>query len=106
VPVEGDTLFALVTLHWDGEDDDGFVERYEYRYITYHVDQGDSVVTEWQETDATSLTLSFESSDRLNRQVFQVRAVDNEGAVDPTPATRTFFTKQTILPEAEIVSPA
>ena len=103
IPVRDDTLFALVTLHWDGEDEDGFPAYYEYRYTTRHLFMGDSVVTAWDTTQATSLTLAFESSDELNEQVFEVRAVDNNGAVDPTPATRTFFTRKTIFPETEIV---
>jgi len=105
IPVEGDTLFALVTLHWDGEDYDGFIAGYQYRYITYHLFTGDSVVQEWRETKETSLTIAFESSDILNYQKFQVRAVDNVGDVDPTPAERRFYTYQTVFPETEILFP-
>ncbi|MBO8183235.1 MAG: hypothetical protein DRP91_06250 [Candidatus Neomarinimicrobiota bacterium] len=105
IPVEGDTLFALVTLHWDGEDDDGFIEAYEYRYITRHIFAGDSVIHDWVRTEETSVTIPFESSDKLNRQRFQVRAVDNMGDVDPSPAERVFYTVQTIYPETEIVFP-
>lgn len=106
VPVEGDTLFALLTLHWDGEDNDGFVAGYEYRYVTKYVFQGDSVATDWEETDQTSLTIAFNSNDDLNEQVFQVRAVDNEGAADPEPAEKRFYTRKTIFPETEIAAPA
>ncbi|NOX38209.1 MAG: hypothetical protein GXO78_11825 [Calditrichaeota bacterium] len=105
IPVEGDTLFALVTLHWDGEDDDGYIAGYEYRYITHHLFRGDSVVTPWVRTEATSVTIPFESSDSLNYQTFQVRAVDNAGDVDPTPAERHFYTYQTIHPVTEILFP-
>jgi hypothetical protein len=103
IPVENDTLFALVTLHWDGEDEDGFPAYYEYRYTTRHLFMGDSVVTAWDTTQTTSLTLAFESSDELNQQVFEVRAVDNNGVADPTPATRAFYTLKTIFPETEII---
>lgn len=106
VPVEGDTLFALVTLHWDGEDFDGFVAGYEYRYTTRHLVEGGEETTDWTETDQTSLTLAFNSSDDLNEQIFEVRAVDNNGTVDPEPAEKRFFTKKTIFPETEIASPA
>ncbi|MCK4577795.1 MAG: hypothetical protein KAU50_03325, partial [Candidatus Marinimicrobia bacterium] len=105
IPVEDDTLFALATLHWDGEDDDGFITGYEYRYTTHHISAGDSVVQAWEETEATSLTIAFESSDSLNYQVFEVRAVDDMEGIDPTPATRTFYTRQTILPVTKILSP-
>lgn len=106
VPVEGDTLFALATLHWDGEDSDGYVDRYEYRYITRYLLRGDSVVTEWTETPEASLTIAFNSSDDLNEQIFQVRSIDNNGDVDPTPAEKHFFTEKTIFPETVIASPA
>lgn len=105
IPVENDTLFALVTLHWDGEDDDGYIEGFEYRYITNHLFAGDSVVKEWIRTKATSVTIPFESSDSLNYQRFQVRAIDNHGEVDPTPAQRLFFTVRTITPVTEILFP-
>jgi len=105
IPVENDTLFALITLHWDGEDDDGFIASYQYRYITYHIFDGDSTVQDWQETKETSLTIAFESSDELNYQKFQVRSVDNNGDVDPTPATKKFYTEQTVFPESEILYP-
>ncbi len=105
IPVENDTLFALITLHWDGEDDDGFIESYQYRYITHHLFVMDSVVQEWQDTKETSLTIAFESSDDLNYQKFQVRAVDNTGDVDPSPATKHFYTRQTIFPESDILYP-
>lgn len=106
IPQEDDTLFALTTLHWDGEDVDGFVAGYEYRYITHHLILGDSVLTDWEFTGETSLTIAFESSDELNLQIFQVRAVDNSGDVDPTPAERRFYTRKTIFPVTEIVEPS
>ncbi|MGQ9854283.1 MAG: hypothetical protein ACUVTG_12900, partial [Candidatus Oleimicrobiaceae bacterium] len=34
IPVDGDTLFALATLHGDGEDEDGDSVGSEYRYVT------------------------------------------------------------------------
>ena len=105
IPVEDDTLFALVTLHWDGEDNDGYIAGYQYRYITLHLFMADSVVQEWKKVNETSLTIAFESSDELNYQKFQVHAVDNVGDVDPTPAEKRFYTEKTIFPEAEILSP-
>ncbi|MBU1422358.1 MAG: hypothetical protein KKG06_04120 [Bacteroidetes bacterium] len=105
VPRDFDTLFALQTLHWDGEDDDGYVAGYEYRYITYRLIKKDSIVQPWKLTKETSLTIAFLSDDDLNKQVFQVRAVDNNGGVDPSPAEKTIFTKKTVPPKTEIVKP-
>jgi len=105
IPVEKDTLFALVTLYWDGEDNDGFVNEYQYRYITYRLTMGDSVVQEWKTTKEQTLTIPFLSDDVLNKQVFQVRSVDNWGAVDPTPAEKVFYTIKTIFPTSAITYP-
>lgn len=105
VPVDDDTLFALRTLHWDGEDSDGYVSLYKYRYVTYHVFYGDSVVKDWQTTDSTRKTIAFESTDSLNYQRFEVKSIDNDGDEDPTPAIKHFYTVRTYTPETEIVSP-
>ncbi|HOX87336.1 MAG TPA: hypothetical protein PKW76_14055 [bacterium] len=105
IPVENDTIFALATLHWDGEDYDGFVAAFEYRYITRHIYFGDSLVQPWQRIDKTSQTIAFESSDELNHQRFQIRAIDDKGAVDPTPAEKRFFTYQTTFPITTLLSP-
>ncbi|MCX8010021.1 MAG: hypothetical protein N3A61_02615, partial [Ignavibacteria bacterium] len=105
VPRDGDTLFALQTLHWDGEDDDGYVVSYQYRYITYRYPLMDSLVQEWKDTKATSLTIAFVSDSSLNKQVFQIRAVDNNGAVDPTPAEKIFYTRKNRYPITEIFKP-
>lgn len=105
IPVENDTLFALITLHWDGEDDDGYIEGYQYRYITHHLFAGDSVVHDWVQLKQTSVTIPFESSDSLNYQIFQVRAIDNMLAADLTPAERRFYTVRTITPKTRIFSP-
>ena len=101
IPRDNDTLFALQTFHWDGEDDDGYVAAYQYRYVTYRLTMNDSVVQEWKDTKETSLTIAFLSDDELNRQVFQVRAVDNNGALDPSPAEKVIYTYKTIFPIAK-----
>ncbi len=105
IPVEGDTLFALVTLHWNGGDADGFVDTYEYRHVSTYLSRGDSVAQDWTRTQNTGVTLAFSSIDPLNRQRFEVRAIDNDGEPDPTPAVKTFYTSQTFVPEVDIVVP-
>jgi hypothetical protein len=105
IPVEDDTIFALTTLHWDGEDNDGYIAGYEYRYITRHINFGDSIVQPWEKTEKTSLTIAFESSDELNYQRFQIRSIDDKGDVDPTPAEKRFYTYQTTFPITTLLSP-
>jgi len=97
--------FPLVTLAWNGQDNDGYVVGYNYRWITYHLVKGDSIVRPFLFTTATQDTIAFESSDSVNLQRFEVAAVDNEGAVDPTPAVRWFYTRQAQAPETQILSP-
>jgi len=110
IPPDSSTVFALVTLHWDGGDDDGYIAEYEYRYTTYFLNPADSTVTgvdstEWDNTKLTSLTLPFNSADSVNYQVFEVRSVDDRGDVDPTPAEKHFFTRSTVPPQATIEIP-
>lgn len=105
VPIEGDTLFGLVSLYWDGGDNDGYVTKFQYRYVTHRLTIGDSIVHDWVETSEASLTIPFQSDDALNKQIFQIRAVDNAGAVDPTPAEKVFYTERTLYPTVSIVTP-
>lgn len=106
IPASDDTLYALVTLHWTGGDEDGYIEGYEYRYTTEYLSTGERVTQPWVWTIETSMTIAFNSPDSLNQQTFEVRAVDNDGAADDTAATRTFYTVQTIFPEVELLFPA
>ncbi len=105
IPKAGDTLFALATLHWDGNDNDGYVSYYQYRYVTYHLTMHDSLVQPWKDTKETSMTIAFVSDDIMNKQVFEVRAVDNNGTPDPTPATKIFYTPRANPPTTQIASP-
>ncbi len=105
IPVEGDTVFALVNLTWDGEDNDGFVVAYEYRYTTHPLFGTDSIHHDWIQTEKSGLQIPFTSPDSINQQYFMVRAVDNSGNVDPTPSTRILYTTQTFPPKTEISSP-
>ena len=49
--------------------------------------------------------VAFNSLAVLNHQLFEVRAVDNSGNVDESPAFLNFFTNQTQFPKTEITSP-
>jgi hypothetical protein len=113
VPIDGDTLFALVQLQWDGGDNDGYIKGFEYKYTTYYSDETgnfdtnavDSLVQPWEFTDQTQLTIAFNSFAKLNKQRFQVRSVDDKGAKDPLPAEKMLYTIQTIPPVVEILTP-
>jgi hypothetical protein len=107
LPATYDTLSPLVSLYWDGHDNDGFVVAFQYQYTTYPMGKsaGDSVVHDWVTTDQHWGAITFSSPDPLNRQVFRVRSIDNSGNTDPTPAERVFYTLQTIAPVTRILSP-
>jgi len=107
IPVDGDTLYALVNLIWDGEDNDGYVVAYEYSYITYPVGEfsGDSIVHDWVKTEETSLTIAFSSPNEINYQRFLIRSIDNSGNLDSTPAEKKFYTFRTAIPTTTILSP-
>jgi hypothetical protein len=110
IPKDNDTVFALATLNWSGGDNDGFITGFQYRYFTEHLQAGtqnwvlfDS--TRWIDTTGSSVTVAFNSSDALNRQRFLVRAIDNDGNVDPTPAQKLIYTTRTTPPVTRILQP-
>lgn len=106
IPVDGDTVFALARIEWDGGDDDGYIIGYEWKYTTTYLSSGEQVELDWQFTEETSLTIAFNSGDPTgNQQEFQVRSIDNSEVADPTPAVKTFFTLPTAAPEIDIVTP-
>jgi hypothetical protein len=97
VPTSNDSVHPYpyrLAFSWDGGDEDGVVVGFEYRWDE----------RAWTYTELRSDSFDFESPDLLNRHIFEVRAVDNLDARDPTPASRIFFTRQTELPETAIVS--
>ena len=107
VPKDYDTVNALVTLNWDGHDDDGYVVAFQYRYTTYPVHglTPDSIVHDWVNVEGHSATISFSSPEDVNRQIFSVRSIDNSGNTDPAGATRVFYTRRTSVPTTKIISP-
>ncbi len=71
-------LNSVITIFWSGEDKDGYV-------VGYEVSTDNSI---WGVTTATDSTFSFEipgGQDTVDIP-FYVRAVDNDGDVDPTAA--------------------
>ena len=118
IPREGSTLYALVSLNWDGEDNDGYIDYYQYRYTTEYLIPSDddtgsyyftstdtngqaianwwkidsTMVQEWKSLSETNAVVAFNSLAVLNHQLFEVRSVDNSGNVDETPAFLNFFT--------------
>ena len=83
---EGDTLITLhladtstsqQVLYWWGEDPDGEVVAYHYRW---------SYQTDWTRTTAETDTFYLPLQVAYDEYLFEVKAEDNRGALDPSPA--------------------
>lgn len=91
-----DTVNHIVHLYWFGSDPDGSVVDYEVRFLNPS-DPGD---TAWVSTTTVSSSgapqvrtdslFTVYTPDGFTEPVFEVRAVDNAGERDPTPARQTF----------------
>jgi hypothetical protein len=99
-PDEGDTVVYRVRLNWFGWDPDG--------EVTHYLARWDSL--DWFSTVSTDSVFVVEtepdrpdSSHSYRPHTFEVKAVDNDGAEDPTPASVT-FTAMNAHPDTEILS--
>lgn len=114
VPQAKDTLTDRPLLFWTGKDPDGKVIAYEYviddttKQWTYLT--GDTTGTSKYIRGSllkfgtpTQDTIQFEVPDLLDEHTLYVRAVDNIGLRDPTPASRS-FTCKTIAPNTQILT--
>ena len=86
-----DTVNHVVHLRWFGSDPDGSVAHFDFRWV-YPAGQGpagyDSSL--WISTTRTDSTFTLYTPAGYSMPTFVVRAVDNEGLPDPTPARETF----------------
>ena len=82
-------LTSTVTVEWAGTDPDGFVAAYDLRYFNADADANTAAWTRTTRRD-TALLLPIPSGESTARVTVEVRAIDNDGAVDPAPA-RTIF---------------
>lgn len=83
----GNRLNSVFTLHWSGEDRDGYVAKYEFSFDGIN----------WTETKNQDSTFRFSisgGSDTMDIH-FWVRAIDNDNAKDASPATLTIPIKNT-----------
>lgn len=82
-----DRLNSVVSLHWTGEDVDGYVKSYEFSFDAIH----------WVKTNVQDSTFRFDistGSDTANIE-FYVRAIDNLDKADVSPAHLTVPIKNT-----------
>jgi hypothetical protein len=80
----------MQTVNWWGDDSDGEVIGYEYRWA---VDPGEPCCplnTSWVFTEATSMEFNLPVTDGLRSHTIFVRAIDDQEEPDPDPAQATF----------------
>lgn len=87
-----DPVNHIVHLYWFGTDPDGEVDGFQLRFTNNAAAPAD---TQWVWTTRTDSIFTVFTPTGAAMPTFEVRAVDNEGALDPTPATEDFsFTNQ------------
>jgi hypothetical protein len=92
----------LVHLYWSGSDPDGDVVGFDIRFVRPGQIPPDTV--QWFRTTRHDSLMAVYTPTGYAIPIFQVRAVDNAGLVDPNPATQQFaFTNQP--PTLRLVTP-
>jgi hypothetical protein len=76
-------------LYWLGSDVDGFVSAFEIRFK----DPARPTDTLWVRTTKTDSLIDVPTPNGISMPTFQVRAIDDHGEVDPTPAQQDFSFK-------------
>lgn len=91
-PGSGHDVNHLVHLYWYGTDPDGDVVAYQFRFV-FPGELPDTVT--WHRTASKDSVFAVYTPAGVSTPTFEVRAIDNAGLVDETPATQTFsFTNQ------------
>jgi hypothetical protein len=98
VPGDSSTTFYRVRVYWNGIDPDGEVVAYEWA-ITDSLPGPDIVYHRTARTDTVLVFPVEENREILGHRLY-VRAIDNEGKVDPTPAFTFFAVRNNCAPVA------
>jgi hypothetical protein len=86
-----DTVRHITRFFWDGQDVDGAVVGFEFKWIYEPGAEPagyDSSV--WFYTERTDSLFAVYTPDGANFPTFTVRAIDDQGAADPTPARQQY----------------
>jgi len=87
--VRNPTVYIQV-LHWWGEDIDGEVVGYEYKWELDPTEGTCGFDTTWIFTEETGDTFHLPVTEDTGTHRFYVRAIDDDGSADPTPASTSF----------------
>jgi len=82
--VRNPTLYSQ-TLTWWGDDRDGEVVAFEYRWFVDPEEPGCPLESTWVRTEEKSHTFDLPVTSGSSTHRFEVRAIDNEDQRDPTP---------------------
>ncbi len=84
-------LSSTLTVNWSGTDPDGYVEAYEIRFFDAS-GAAPAPNAGWSRTTArdTTVLLPIQRGQSVDDVAFEVRSVDNDGDVDPTPASTIY----------------
>ena len=89
-----DTVSHTIRIFWDGQDPDGSVSGFEFKWIYgpgFQPAGYDSNL--WFPTTVRDSLFTLYAPDSVVAPTFVVRAIDNEGEPDPTPARQDFSFK-------------
>lgn len=86
--VQGDVdmVSYKVHLYWFGSDPDGYVVAFELRFVNPDLPAD----TAWVRTVHTDSLFSVYTPTGTSNPVFEIRAIDDDGMADPTPARQPF----------------
>jgi hypothetical protein len=89
-----DTVSHTIRVYWDGQDPDGTVTGFEFKWIYPAGAQPagyDSSM--WVPTPVRDSLFTIYAPDSVAMPTFVVRAIDNDGVADPSPARQNFSFK-------------
>jgi hypothetical protein len=86
--VRNPTVYIQI-VNWWGDDKDGEVIGYEYRWSSDPEQPGCSLAADWVFTEETSIEFHLPVTADSGTHTIEVRAMDDEGEVDETPARLT-----------------
>jgi len=87
---ETDRLRSTIRLSWTGDDPDGFVAGYDLRVYDFDASPAPEIGWTCTTSNDSLLLLPLPGGESTANVVVEVRAVDEEGLRDPTPARSVF----------------
>ncbi|MBD3236349.1 MAG: hypothetical protein GF330_06585, partial [Candidatus Eisenbacteria bacterium] len=104
-PAESSTTVYRVHLFWHGNDPDGRVVGFEYAVTDSQPENEDSLGYAYTTRTDSIFVFQVDVNQQILGHRFYIRAIDNEGKVDPDPAL-TFFGAVDLVPPLPIITRA